>query len=439
MTNVSATPAVTPAEAPTRDAAVSPPAAPITSNVPLLLSYAAIPSLWLAAPRIEMPYTVQILGYVLAILYVGCHSSLQLLNEDGAHALTTGEESEDMPKQPSIETETMSTSDAMQFPLVGSCGLFGMYSAFKFFDEKTVNLIIGVYFTLMGWAAITATIEPSVRRILPENLNKKIEWDWKLKHPLPQFIGGESPWDLSATIFTSDFLAALVSAILAFRYFFTRHWTLNNIIGICFCIQSISKFSLGTFKISAILLVGLFFYDIFWVFGTDVMVTVAKKIDGPIKLLFPRSLVKDADGKLAMSLLGLGDIVIPGFFISLLLRFDASQEEVRRHGPRGAVGKGEINLLPPVDPNAAFPKPYFHACLVGYMLGLGMTLFIMIYFDAAQPALLYLVPACLGSALLTALVRGEMKELFEYSEEVDEEEELDGVGGEKSDEAKKME
>jgi minor histocompatibility antigen H13 len=29
----------------------------------------------------------------------------------------------------------------------------------------------------------------------------------------------------------------------------------------------------------------LFFYDIFWVFGTEVMVTVAKNLDGPIKLL----------------------------------------------------------------------------------------------------------------------------------------------------------
>ena len=33
---------------------------------------------------------------------------------------------------------------------------------------------------------------------------------------------------------------------------------------------------------------GLFFYDIFWVFGTPVMVSVAKNLDAPIKLLFPR-------------------------------------------------------------------------------------------------------------------------------------------------------
>ena len=63
-------------------------------------------------------------------------------------------------------------------------------------------------------------------------------------------------------------------------------------------------FSIGSFKIAAILLVGLFFYDVFWVFGTPVMVTVAKKLDGPIKLLFPRSLERNEDGKLELSLLG---------------------------------------------------------------------------------------------------------------------------------------
>ena len=39
---------------------------------------------------------------------------------------------------------------------------------------------------------------------------------------------------------------------------------------------------------------GLFFYDIFWVFFTPVMVTVAKSFDAPIKLLFPRGLDKVA-------------------------------------------------------------------------------------------------------------------------------------------------
>jgi len=56
---------------------------------------------------------------------------------------------------------------------------------------------------------------------------------------------------------------------------------------------------------------------------------------------------------------------------------------------------------------------------------------IITVFEAAQPALLYLVPACLGSSLLCATVRGGLKELFDYSEE-EEEEEVEEKKDEKS-------
>ncbi|RYR06134.1 hypothetical protein Ahy_B06g085927 isoform A [Arachis hypogaea] len=52
---------------------------------------------------------------------------------------------------------------------------------------------------------------------------------------------------------------------------------------------------------------GLFVYDIFWVFLAPVMVSVAKSFDAPIKLLSPT-----ADSTRPFSMLGLGDIVIPG-------------------------------------------------------------------------------------------------------------------------------
>lgn len=143
-------------------------------------------------------------------------------------------------------------------------------------------------------------------------------------------------------------------------------------------------------------------------FGTDVMVTVAKNLEGPIKILFPRSLKPNqVTGKIDLSLLGLGDIVIPGFFLALLLRFDAENALVRSI---------------PTNVHQSFTKPYFHSCLVAYVVGLATTLFVMIKFDAAQPALLYLVPACLGSSLMCATVRGELGALFAYSEEVEEHE-----------------
>jgi minor histocompatibility antigen H13 len=48
-------------------------------------------------------------------------------------------------------------------------------------------------------------------------------------------------------------------------------------------------------------------------------------------------------------------------------------------------------------------------------LGLVATVGVMHVFDAAQPALLYLVPACLGASLATAAYRGELSKLLNYS------------------------
>lgn len=69
---------------------------------------------------------------------------------------------------------------------------------------------------------------------------------------------------------------------------------------------------------------GLFLYDIFWVFGTDVMVTVAKNIDAPIKLLFPLDMTVIPT---KFSMLGLGDIVIPGVFVALALKYDIDRNK----------------------------------------------------------------------------------------------------------------
>uniref|UniRef100_A0A7S2MFE9 Signal peptide peptidase n=1 Tax=Helicotheca tamesis TaxID=374047 RepID=A0A7S2MFE9_9STRA len=385
---------------------------PTTSTNPLILgSNIAIIALWAACQVVHIPYVVNLLVLVTSILYVACHNSLILREEQ---ALSRGEkdpndtsppkDNEDRPR-----VDTLKTEDAMQFPLLGSASLFSLYLAFKFFDKEVVNLIISGYFGLVGCAALTATTAPLFEKILPSAITSvRFTKEIKIKHPLPEFIAGESPWDFSFDMSLSDVLALIASAVFSGVYLKTKHWTLNNVLGISFCLQGIERFSLGTYKIGAILLIGLFFYDIFWVFGTEVMVTVAKNVDGPIKILFPRSLIPNAEtGKLELSLLGLGDIVIPGFFLALLLRFDAHNAKVPYF---------------PTNVHYSFPKPYFHSALVAYVLGLGVTMFVMIYFEAAQPALLYLVPACLGSSLLCAMMRGEMKELFAYSEEEEEEE-----------------
>merc|ERR1712146_362286 len=62
-------------------------------------------------------------------------------------------------------------------------------------------------------------------------------------------------------------------------------WLANNIVGMAFAINALSLIHLGSYWNGMLLLIGLFFYDIFWVFGTPVMVSVAKNFDAPIKLL----------------------------------------------------------------------------------------------------------------------------------------------------------
>ncbi len=92
--------------------------------------------------------------------------------------------------------------------------------------------------------------------------------------------------------------------------------------GLAFAVNGVELLHLNNIVTGCILLGGLFVYDVFWVFGTDVMVTVAKSFEAPIKLVFPQDFLEKGVYGTHFAMLGLGDIVIPGIFIALLLRFD---------------------------------------------------------------------------------------------------------------------
>jgi minor histocompatibility antigen H13 len=212
------------------------------------------------------------------------------------------------------------------------------------------------------------------------------------------------------------------------------------------------------------------------------MITVAKTIDAPIKLVFT-----SATGA---SMLGLGDIVVPGMMMALALRFDSYQHYQRKvklepielatttaatptdtsdtssdetqeatttttttshrrikatyTDTLGQWGNrlwtSPCGRLPADDAEAAdaisataFPKPYFHASVAGYTAGMVVTLVVMLVSGHGQPALLYLVPGVTGSLWLTGLVRREVGDMWVYTEDgsLDTEEvvvEVDGEG-----------
>ncbi|KAG9445888.1 hypothetical protein H6P81_012016 [Aristolochia fimbriata] len=275
--------------------------------------------------------------------------------------------------KPTPPSETMSNAHAMRFPFVGSAMLLSLFLLFKFLSKDLVNAVLTCYFFVLGIVALSATLLPSIKRFLPQNWNDNpIVWH------MPYFHSVEVEFTMSQVV------AAIPGTFFCAWYASKKHWLANNILGLAFCIQGIEMLSLGSFKTGAILLLGLFIYDIFWVFFTPVMVSVAKSFDAPIKLLFPTS-----DPLRPYSMLGLGDIVIPGIFVALALRFDVSRGKENR---------------------------YFNSTFVGYTVGLALTIVVMNWFQAAQPALLYIVPAVLGSIALHCIWNGEVKPLLEFNE-----------------------
>ena len=87
---------------------------------------------------------------------------------------------------------------------------------------------------------------------------------------------------------THDLVCLGLCSTVGVWYIMKKHWLANDLLGMAFAINGVELLHLNNVVTGCILLGGLFFYDIFWVFGTDVMVTVAKSFEAPIKLVFPQ-------------------------------------------------------------------------------------------------------------------------------------------------------
>uniref|UniRef100_A0A6B2EHN2 Putative signal peptide protease n=1 Tax=Phlebotomus kandelakii TaxID=1109342 RepID=A0A6B2EHN2_9DIPT len=285
--------------------------------------------------------------------------------------------------------ERMNTKDAMMFPVIASLSLFGLYIFFKMFSQDYINLLLTGYFFFLGVLALSNMMSPVVNALVPTSIP-----NIPFHLHFTQGEGGQKE-DIINYKFTSYDVACLViSTVIGVWYSLQKHWIANNLFGVAFAVNAVALLRLNNVITGCILLGGLFVYDIFWVFGTNVMVTVAKSFEAPIKLVFPQDLLTNGLSASNFAMLGLGDIVIPGIFIALLLRFDVS---LKRKS-----------------------KLYFYATFVAYFLGLMMTIFVMHVFKHAQPALLYLVPACIGAPLAVALVKGDIKTMFAYDDNPEE-------------------
>lgn len=224
---------------------------------------------------------------------------------------------------------------------------------------------------------------------------------------------------------------------------------LKKVIGIGFCITFIAIVRLPSLKVSTLLLVGLLVYDVFWVyfshliFNSNVMVKVAtKEADNPMKYMAHKLNIETSfsnnspkislPGKLFVpsyqksgnfSILGLGDIVVPGLLLCFVLRFDAYKRNKLFSTSNNSSTILVANNL--ID-QTKFKKnkylnysiknlisinrmTYFHCSIIGYLLGLITATLSSEVFREAQPALLYLVPFTLLPLLIMAYLKGDLK------------------------------
>jgi minor histocompatibility antigen H13 len=167
----------------------------------------------------------------------------------------------------------------MKFPIIASIFLFGFYLLYKFVDKDLINHLITLQFCLatiistssmlLSYFKFSESMKTSIRRVKPYHFLKKY-LDFT---------------DFDITY--ASLLTTFICSIPVIMFFLTKHWFLNNVFGILFSITALKSINISSFKVGFILLWLLFFYDIFWVYGTDVMVSVAKNLDIPIKLVFP--------------------------------------------------------------------------------------------------------------------------------------------------------
>ncbi|XP_012624848.2 signal peptide peptidase-like 2B isoform X2 [Microcebus murinus] len=281
------------------------------------------------------------------------------------------------------EDEVVDVTPVMTCVFVVMC--CSMLVLLYYFYDHLVYVVIGI-FCLASATGLYSCLAPFVRRLpfckcrVPNN-------------SLPYFHKRPQARMLLLVLFCMA--VSMVWGI--FRNEDQWAWILQDALGIAFCLYTLKTIRLPTFKACTLLLLVLFLYDIFFVFitpfltksGNSIMVEVAtgpsdsathEKL--PMVLKVPRL----NSSPLALcdrpfSLLGFGDILVPGLLVAYCHRFDIQVQSSR---------------------------VYFVACTIAYGIGLLVTFMALALMQRGQPALLYLVPCTLVTSFAVALWRREL-------------------------------
>ncbi|EXJ86359.1 hypothetical protein A1O3_03310 [Capronia epimyces CBS 606.96] len=469
-----------------------------------------------------LPTYLHLLVSAIFPIYTAAHASLSRPPSAAPRKTKTPTgDDEERDEDEARQIESLTPSDALLFPLLAGGTLASLYFILKWLqDPAWLNWALGIYFSQIGlFFAVkflkdmfrvarslcfpsTYSSGGSVWKVDGQQRCYRSEDGKTSTSPFPAFLRvipiprsvSRRIWTLRNVLYAEarlrlhvhglitlkesiDVLAVaslvLSCVVVYYHGFVSKPWFLTNFLGFSFCYGSLQYMTPTTAWTGTLVLSALFFYDIYFVFFTPMMVTVATKLDVPIKLLFPRpdgcvfpvgapegsaameEYLQCLSKKRTMAMLGLGDIVVPGMMLAFALRFDLYLYYLRlgERTQKSSNTVTETDAQKPIYVNARgswgerlwtrrqlwskevkakqFPKPYFFATIFGYLVGMCTTVVVMQVAQHAQPALLYLVPGVLLSLWGTALVKGDLKTLWQYSELVEDDKKTTD-GGSKS-------
>jgi len=252
--------------------------------------------------------------------------------------------------------------------------------------------LIIFFFCLASFTALYSCFEPIVM------------WTYKTFPRCPTYTLPQLKcWGCTMRMELRQFLLVCASLAITIVWLVYRKenwaWILQDFLGIFFSINMLKTLRLPSLKIITILLCLLFVYDIFFVFitkeftqsGKSIMVEVATGGDSdeqlPMVLKVPHF---NRDPRMvcfeSYSMLGFGDILVPGLLVSYCHAFD--------------LQKGSPCWV------------YWILTNVAYCAGMVATFISLFVMSEAQPALLYLVPFTLIPVLLVAFIRGDLAAMW---------------------------
>merc|ERR1712012_1483185 len=161
-----------------------------------------------------------LLVMALIPIFVGAFRSVKSHKEQLENSASTGE-----------KPETMTQKDAAMFPIIASCALFGLYVFFQVFSKDHINLLLSVYFFVLGIFALSHMVGPTVTKLIPGSV-PKIQY----RLHFTQGEGDQIEDVIDSEFSTHDMIVFALSAALGVWYLVKKHWIANNIFGLAFAI-----------------------------------------------------------------------------------------------------------------------------------------------------------------------------------------------------------